>query len=81
VVGGVYERSRTRKRRSSVGASLTAHLHLSVGVGGWGFSISEQLHGRNAERFRGGLVFKALGLLYHSTLGSRVMKKKKGLEG
>ena len=27
------------------------------------------------KRFRGGLVFKALRLVYHSTLGSRVMKK------
>ena len=27
--------------------------------------------------FRGGLVFKAHGLLYHSTLGSKVVKKKK----
>ena len=26
--------------------------------------------------FRGGLVFKAHRLFYHSTLGSRVMKKK-----
>ena len=32
---------------------------------------------RNVERFRGGLVFKAHRLLYHSTLGSRVIKKKK----
>jgi len=31
----------------------------------------------NVERFRGGLVFKAHRLLYHSTLGSRVLKKKK----
>ena len=29
------------------------------------------------ERFRGGLVLKAHRLLYHSTLGSRVIKKKK----
>ena len=29
------------------------------------------------ERFRGGLVFKAHRLLYHSTPGSRVIKKKK----
>jgi hypothetical protein len=29
------------------------------------------------ERFRGGLVFEAHRLLYHSTLGSRVIKKKK----
>ena len=31
---------------------------------------------RNVERFRGGLAFKALRLLHHSTLGSRVIKKK-----
>ena len=29
------------------------------------------------ERFRGGLVFKAHRLLYQSTLGSRVINKKK----
>jgi len=29
------------------------------------------------QRFRGGLVFKAYRLLYHSTLGLRVIKKKK----
>ena len=29
------------------------------------------------ERFRGGLVSKAHGFWYHSTLGSRVIKKKK----
>ena len=28
-------------------------------------------------RFRGGLAFKAHRLLYHSTLGLRVIKKKK----
>jgi len=31
----------------------------------------------NVKRFRGGLVFKAHRSLYHSTLGSRVIKKKK----
>ena len=41
------------------------------------FSISEQLLSRNVERLRGGLVFKAHRSLYHSTLGSRVIKKKK----
>ena len=30
----------------------------------------------NVKRFRGGLVFKAHRWLYHSTLGSRVIKKK-----
>ena len=37
----------------------------------------EQPLGRHVQRFRGGLVFKAHRLLYHSTLGSRVIKKKK----
>ena len=32
---------------------------------------------RNEERFRGGLVLKAHKLSYHSTLGSRVIKKKR----
>jgi len=32
---------------------------------------------RNVKRFRGGLVLKADRWLYHSTLGSRVIKKKK----
>ena len=41
------------------------------------FSIQEKLLRRNVKRFRGGLVFKAHRLLYHSTLGSRVTKKKK----
>ena len=32
---------------------------------------------RQVKRFRGGLVFKAHRLAYHSTLGWRVIKKKK----
>ena len=32
---------------------------------------------RDVQRFRGGLVFKAHRLLYHSTLGLRVIQKKK----
>ena len=36
------------------------------------FSVKEQLLHRNLQRFRGGLVFKAHILLYHSTLGLRV---------
>ena len=34
---------------------------------------------RNVKRFRGGLVFKAHRLVYHSTLGLRVIKKRKNL--
>jgi len=33
----------------------------------------------NVQRFRGGLVVKAHRLLYHSTLGLRVMKQRKGM--
>ena len=40
-------------------------------------SISEQLPHRNVPWFRGGLVFKAHRLVYHSTLGSSVIKKKR----
>ena len=36
---------------------------------------------RIVRRFRGGLVFKTHRLLYHSTLGSRAIKKKKKREG
>ena len=34
---------------------------------------------QNVQRFRGGLVFKAHRLVYHSTLGLIVIKKKKNL--
>jgi len=39
--------------------------------------MQEQLLRRNVKRFRGGLVFKAHRLLHHSSLGFRVIKKKK----
>ena len=32
---------------------------------------------RNVQRFRGGLMFKAHKLLYHSNLGLRVIKKRR----
>jgi len=40
-------------------------------------NIDEQLLYRTVQRFRGGLVFKAHRRVYHSTLGLRVIKKKK----
>jgi len=40
-------------------------------------SIYEQLLDINVQWFRGGLVFKAPRLLYHSTLGLRVIIKQK----
>jgi len=39
--------------------------------------IFERMNSPHVQRFRGGLVFKAHRLLYHSTLGLRVTKKKK----
>jgi len=47
--------------------------------GCWGaqFSIEEQPLSRNVKGVRGGFVFKAHRPLYHSTLGSKVIKKKK----
>jgi len=38
----------------------------------------DQLPQRNVQRSRGGLAFKAHRLLYHSTRGLRVIKKKRG---
>ena len=37
----------------------------------------KKLLGRNVKRFRGGLVCEAHRLLYHSTLGLRVIKKRR----
>jgi len=48
------------------------HLYRSVH-----FSIQEQLLRINIKRFRGGLVFKAHRLVYHSTLVLRVIKNKR----
>ena len=41
-------------------------------------SRGEQLLRRNVKRFRGELVFKAYRPLYHSTLGSMVIKRSLG---
>ena len=42
----------------------------------WGGCGLDQLLYRNVQRFRGGLVFKAHRLLYHSAPGLRVIKEK-----
>jgi len=43
--------------------------------------VQEQLLRRNVKRFRGGLVFKVHGHLYHSSLGLRVIKRKQEEQG
>jgi len=50
---------------------------VGYGIWGMGLLIQEQLLRRNVKRFQGGLVFKTHRLLYHSTLGSRVITKKR----
>jgi hypothetical protein len=54
-------------------------LKLPANVAGAADARREQPLYRNVKRFRGGLVFKAHKPVSHSTLGSRVIKKKKGL--
>ena len=43
-------------------------------------AVKRNLINRIVQRFRGGLVFKADRLYYHSTLGSTVIKKKRRIE-
>ena len=55
-----------------------------MGLRVWGAGAHPRHRGRqhrDVDWFRGGLVFKAHRLLYHSTLGSRVIKRKKRLYG
>ena len=46
---------------------------------GFGVRVQERLLHRNVQWFRGGLVFKAHRIVYNSSRGSRVIKKKKVL--
>jgi len=43
-------------------------------VGGW---LAGDIPRRNVKRFRGGLIFKAHRLLYHSTQGLREIKMRR----
>jgi len=52
------------------------HTHTHTHTAGELERLERGQHGV-ARLFRGGLVFKAHRLLYHSTLGSRVIKKKR----
>ena len=52
-------------------------LHISGGRHLAQLGADEVVLHDPVQRFRGGLAFKAHRLVYHSTLGSRVVKKKK----
>ena len=68
----VYEENKKKKKRRSTRERQRQNLPARL----CHFSISEQLLRRNMKRLRCGLVFKAHRLLYHSTLGLKVMKKE-----
>ena len=77
-----------RAQESSTSSLFKASLRRPAGGGGALFlSLHKGLvflpvagpsrYGPHTHRRRGGIVFEAHRLLYHSTLGSRVIKKKK----
>ena len=84
---GVVGKARSRKalrtpkrtlQRSVPGPVASARENAEVGPSHGAYtlgSLNERFDNNN--RFRGGLVFKAHRLVYHSTLGLRVIKKKK----
>ena len=68
--------TRIPERASAVNAAPDSTHHTRTDLySSEQFSIHELR--RNVKRFRGGFAFQAHTLLYHSTLGSRVIKKKK----
>ena len=56
---------------------IKRHRHAAVEIEKLMGPFKVRLLHRNVQRFRGGLVFKAHRLVYHSTLGLRVIKKIK----
>ena len=75
-------RTRSHARSSKLHKSCSSPRGWCAGVSasGCGFGVRGgeiRVICRNVQRFRGGLVFKAHRLWYHSTLGWRVIKKKK----
>ena len=53
------------------------HVHVQSEIAAVVTRLSMRCGWAHVKRFRGGLVFKAHRLLYHSTLGLRLIKKKK----
>ena len=76
---GEKERDRTWSRRIPQRAIVPesgAKASAIAGASLISICTAKEAH-RNVKRFRGGLVFKAQRWWYHSTLGSRVIKKKR----
>ena len=66
-----------RKAKARIWPWLSYMCHIRSIAASVQFSIQQQLLSRNVKQFRGGLAFKAHRLLYHSTLGLRVIKKRR----
>ena len=61
----------------SASADFSPPVVFGCEVEGKKFSNYQQLLGRDVKQFREGLASKARRLLYHSTLGSRVIKTRR----
>jgi len=70
-----------KKRRLGLNKTPAHTLPRVMGspllVAPWPLWIAGEYNTCTRQRFQGGLVFKVQRLLYHSTLGWRVIKKKK----
>ena len=73
LMAAVIQKTDPRVGRLRRARGLNRELFRSVQ-----FSFQELLLHRNVKRFRGGLVFKAHRLVYHSTLGLRVIQEARG---
>ena len=60
----------------SVLRMLQREVCARLNVGGYATSIEEQILLQNVKPFREGLVCKAHRLLYHSSLGLRIIKER-----
>ena len=69
-------RGTSRQRRPRTRQLNNQRLNLSRMFGKVQVLEAAERADSNMKRFRGGLVFKAHRLVYHSTLGRRVIKKK-----
>ena len=66
-----------RKRMACICAFATFHRIDSLHDSGFVGRRRRKKLRRTVKRVRGGLIFKAPGLLYHSTLGLRAIKRER----
>ena len=76
-LGSRVIKKKRREDTSLANSSLARFMWWSFSPASRGSRAMAQLLHRNVQRFRGGLVFKAHRLVYHSTLGLREIAKKR----